>query len=85
MTKEYSNEKHGLQNPLEIVIKKFKQHPSINLINKNINNNGNVHFLPTKKENILKGIINLCRKKMKLLKTFFVTVSRMFQIPVALL
>ena len=52
-TNEYSNEKHGLKNPVEIVIKKFELHPSMNLINKNITNNESFHFLPTKQESIL--------------------------------
>ena len=30
---------YDLKNPVEIAIKKFEQHPSINLINENITNN----------------------------------------------
>ena len=33
---EFSNENYSLKNPVEIAIKKYEQHPSINLINKNI-------------------------------------------------
>ena len=36
---EHSQENYDLKNPVEIAIKKFEQHPSINLINKNITNN----------------------------------------------
>ena len=39
------------------------QHPSINLIKVNITNDESFHFLPTKKESILKEIINLDNKK----------------------
>ena len=31
-TNKYSNDNYGLQNPVEIAIKKYEQHPSINLI-----------------------------------------------------
>ena len=41
------------QTSVEIAIKKFEQHPSINLINKNITNNENFHFSPADHENIL--------------------------------
>ena len=33
---EFSNENYSLKNPVEIAIKKYEQHPSINLINENI-------------------------------------------------
>ena len=46
-TNEYSNENYGLKNPVEIAIKKYKQHASISLINENITNNESFHFLPT--------------------------------------
>ena len=59
---EHSQENYDLKNPVEIAIKKFEQHPSINLINKNITNNENFHFLPGYHENILKEIINLDNK-----------------------
>ena len=36
---EHSQENYDLKNPVEIAIKKFEQHPSINLINKNTTNN----------------------------------------------
>ena len=35
------------------------QHPSINLIKVNITNDESFHFLPTKKDSIVKEIINL--------------------------
>ena len=81
---EYSNDNYGLKIPVEITIKKFEQHPSINLIKENVTNNENFHFLPTEQESILKEIINLDNKKMELLKTFLLAVSRMHQIYVAL-
>ena len=36
---KHSHENYDLKNPVEIAIKKFEQHPSINLINKNTTNN----------------------------------------------
>ena len=60
---DHSQENYDLKNPVEIAIKKFEQHPSINLINKNITNNENFHFSPVDHENILKEIINLDNKK----------------------
>ena len=83
-TNEYSNDNYGLKNPVEIATKKYEQHPSINLIKKNITNNERFHFLPTDQESILKEIIDLDNKKMELLKTFLLVVSRMYQIYVAL-
>ena len=83
-TNEYSNDNYGLKNPVEIAIKKYEQYPSINLIKENITNNESFHFLPTEQESILKEIINLDNKKMELLKTFLLAVSRMYQIYVAL-
>ena len=35
-----------IKNPVEIAIKKFEHHPSINLTNKNITNNETFHFSP---------------------------------------
>ena len=43
---EHSQENYDLKNPVEIAIKKFEQHPSINLIKKNITGNENFHFSP---------------------------------------
>ena len=83
-TNEYSNDNYGLKNPVEIASKKYEQHPSINLIKENITNNESFHFLPAEQESILKEIINLDNKKVELLKTFLLTVSRMYQIYVAL-
>ena len=60
---EHSQENYDLKNPVEIAIKKFEQHPSINFINKNITNSENFHFSPVDHENILKEIINLDNKK----------------------
>ena len=74
---EHSQENYNLKNPVEIAIKKFVQHQSINLINKNIPNNENFHFSPADHENILKEIINLDNKKMEPLKKFLLTASRM--------
>ena len=51
-TNEYSNDNYDLKNPVEIAIKKWEQHPSINLIKENITNNGSFHFLPTEQESI---------------------------------
>ena len=76
---QHSQENYDLKNPVEIAIKKFEQHPSINLINKNIINNENFHFSPADHKNILKEIINLDNKKMELLKTFLLAASRMYQ------
>ena len=59
---EHSQENYDLKNPVEIAIKKFEQHPGINLINKNITNNENFHFSPVYHENILREIINLDNK-----------------------
>ena len=83
-TNKYSNENYGLKNPVEIAIKKFGQHSSINLINENVTSNESFHFLPTEQESILKEIVNLDNKKMELLKTFLLAVLRMHQISVAL-
>ena len=69
---------------ITIAIKKYEQHPSINLIKENITNHESFHFLPTEPESILKEIINLDNKKMELLKAFLLVVSRMYQIYVAL-
>ena len=60
---KHSQENYDLKNPVEIAIKKFEQHPSINLINKNIIDNENFHFSPAYHENILKEIIDLDNKK----------------------
>ena len=60
---EHSQENYDLKNPVEIAIKKSEQHPSINLIHKNITNNENFHFSIADHENILKEIINLDNKK----------------------
>ena len=38
-TNESSNDNYGLKNTVEIAIKKYEQHPSINLIKENITNN----------------------------------------------
>ena len=73
-----------LKNPVEIAIKKFEQHPSINLLNKNITNNENFHFSPVDHQNILKEIINLDNKKMKLLKTLLLATSMIYQMCVVL-
>ena len=51
---KHSQENYDFKNPAEIAIKKSKQHPSIDLINKNITNNENFHFSPVHHENILK-------------------------------
>ena len=65
-TKEYSNNKYGLKNPVEIAITKYEQHSSFKLINENITNDESFHFLPTNQESILKKILtfdNLDNKK----------------------
>ena len=62
-TNESTNDKHDLKNPVEIAIKKYEQHPSINPIKENITNNESFHFLPTEQESILKEITNLDNKK----------------------
>ena len=51
---KHSQENYDFKNPAEIAIKKSEQHPSIDLINKNITNNENFHFSPVHHENILK-------------------------------
>ena len=61
-TNEYSNDNYGLKNPIETAIKKYEQHPSINLIKENITNDENFHFLQTEQESILKEIITLDNK-----------------------
>ena len=58
----YSNDNYGLKNPIETAIKKYEQHPSINLIQENITNDENFHFLQTEQESILKEIITLDNK-----------------------
>ena len=83
VSNEYSNNNYSLKNPVEIAIKKFEQHPSINLIKENITNEESFHFLPTEQESILKKIINLDNEKMELLKTFVLAVSRMYEIYLA--
>ena len=83
VSNEYSNNNYSLKNPVEIAIKKFEQHPSINLIKENITNEESFHFLPTEQESILKEIINLDNEKMELLKTFVLAVSRMYEIYLA--
>ena len=80
---KYSNENYGIKNQFEIDIKKFEQHTSIDLISKNITHNESFHFLLTEQEIILKEISNL-DKKMELLKTFLLAVSRVHQVSVAL-
>ena len=62
-TNEYSNNNYSLKNSVEIAIKKYEQHPSINLAKENITNNESFHSLPTKKESILKEIMNFDNKK----------------------
>ena len=84
VSNEYSNNNYSLKNPVEIAIKKFEQHPSINLIKENTTNEESFHFLPTEQESILKEIINLDNEKMELLKTFVLAVSRMYQIYLAI-
>ena len=81
---EYSNNNYGSKNPVDIAIKKYEQHPSINLIKQNITNDESFHVLPTEQESILKEIINLNNRKMELLKAFLLAVSRMYQIYVGL-
>ena len=81
---EHSQENYDLKNPVEIAIKKFEQYSSINLISKNITNNGIFQFSPVEHENILKEIINLDNKTMRLLKTFQLAASRMHQMCVVL-
>ena len=83
VSNEYSNNNYSLKNSVEIAIKKFEQHPSINLIKENITNEESFHFLPTEQEGILKEIINLDNEKMELLKTFVLAVSRMYEIYLA--
>ena len=84
-TNEYSNDNYGLKNPVEIAIKKYQQHPGINLTKENITKNESFYFLPTEQESILKVIINLDNKKKKeLLRIFLLAISRMYQIYVAL-
>ena len=53
---------------IAIAIKKYEQHPSINLIKENITNNEIFHFLPTEQESILKEIINLVNKRKRTFK-----------------
>ena len=48
---EHSQEDCELKNSVEIAIKIFEQHPSINLINKNITNNEKFHFSSVDDEN----------------------------------
>ena len=55
-------ENYDLENPAEIAIKKFKQHPSIDVIDKDITNNESFHFSQANHENILEEIINLDNK-----------------------
>ena len=76
---EYSQENYGLKNPVEIAMKKFEQHPIINLINKNITNNENFYLSPVDHENIFKKNINLDNKKKnkEILKTLLLSASRM--------
>ena len=50
---EHSEENYNSKTSVEIAVKKFEQHPSINFINKNITNNENFHFSPADHENIL--------------------------------
>ena len=83
-TNEYSNDNYGLKNPVRMAVKKYGQHPSINLIKENITNDESFHFLPAEQESILKEIINLDNKKMELLKTFLLDASRMYQVCVVL-
>ena len=53
-TNEYSSDKFGLKNTVEITIKKYEQDLSINLIKESTTNNESFHFLPTEQESILK-------------------------------
>ena len=60
---EHSQDNYDLKNTVQISIKKFEQHPSINLITKNVTNNENFPFSSGDHENILKEIINLDNRK----------------------
>ena len=51
-TNEYSNDNYSLKNPVDIAIKKFEHHPSIDLIKENITNEESFHFLPVEQESI---------------------------------
>ena len=73
-TNEHAHENYSLKNPVENAIKKFEQHQSINLINKNIIKNENFHFSPAEKESILTEII-LTTKNKKLLQAFLLAAS----------
>ena len=81
-TNEHSQKNYGLINPVEIAMKKFEHHPSINLMNKNITNNETFHFSPADHEKILKEIF---KKKDKIFVenyrpvSVLLTVSKIFQ------
>ena len=45
-TNKYSNNNYSLKNLVEAAIKKYEQHPSINLIKEKITSNESFHFLP---------------------------------------
>ena len=65
-TSEYLKYNYDLKNPGKIAIKKYEQHPSINLIKENITNNEIIlltNFFPTEQESISKEVINLDNKK----------------------
>ena len=65
---EHSQENYDLKNPVEIAIKKFEQHPSINLIKKNITGNENFHFSPVDLRIFPKKLLILITKRNRTFK-----------------
>ena len=65
---EHSQENYDLKNPVETAIKKFEQHPSINLIKKNITGNENFHFSPVDLRIFPKKLLILITKRNRTFK-----------------
>ena len=55
---------------MEVDIKKFKQHPSINLIKENVSNTTTFNFILVKADSIIKEINLLDNRKQVLLKMY---------------
>ena len=60
---EQFNNIYGLSNPVDIAIKKFVQHPIVNLMKENLSNTRTFSSKPAEIDDIIKEISNLENKK----------------------